>query len=785
MFIDDLSYALKVLVRQARSTLLIVCFLGLGLGLTAALLGIVNAVLSPPFPDAGRLTWIWERSDFTNLLVTPNEYESLHGTGKTFEGLAAYTQFKGADYITKDDGLFPINSCSISPNLFSVLGYRPAMGPGITSSDQENVAVLSWSLWKNVFHGDPDIVGKTVKINGFPFSVVGVMSRDFSVPANVDIWLPLDLNIPYLRDDRRLHVIGRLAGGMEPSKVQAALDVAAATVKRQASSSESRTVFQTSSFMGGLLTNLSGMLGVARTLAISVFLLVLANATVLFLLGASRRSQAVITRLALGARVGSIVRESALEAFLICFAGGVLALGIASIFFILVNQWSTNLLPAYTHMRVTILLGYVALLSAISAACLGAMRAVEVLRPGTKLLVPGREKDGSHRGLRTRFFVLLAIEIGATTALLFVCTLSVRRFERLRTMSLGIQSDGLVQTQLYIPGIANKTQAQKNELLATVLRQISSIPAIRSSTAGVMPALQNFVGQASVRPSKSSATRVYVDIKPVSADYFQTMGIPLLSGRDFTPQEILNGNAVIVDHATAERLWGKGAPPGESISFGRGGISVVGIAGNTNYFGESVPTVYIPLTNSISDGQSFLLLHLFLKQNQPDLEKLRFAVEENIRGITPGTTVGLVSPIVEEFNRALITPRVQAGMSLLMGVVAITVAVFGLYGITAYSILLQRRTIAICVALGAMPMDIVSAMFRWLLYAIGLGFAGGLAGGFIVDSLAAPGTSGIHLYDPLSIGFVLLIVTVLVLGGAGLPARLAARINPQVYLRLE
>src|SRR6476620_10254878 len=210
MFVNDLLYAIKVLVRQARSTLLIVCFLGGGLGLTDALLVIVNAVLSSPFPSAGRLVWIWERSDFTNLLLTPNEYDSLQNTEKTFEGLAAYTQFKGADYITQDDGLYPISSCSITPNLFSVLGYRPEKGLGISPNDPGNVAVLSWNLWKTVFHSEPNIIGQTVKINGFSFLVKGVMSQDFSFPANVDVWLPLDLNIPYLREDRRLHVIGRL-----------------------------------------------------------------------------------------------------------------------------------------------------------------------------------------------------------------------------------------------------------------------------------------------------------------------------------------------------------------------------------------------------------------------------------------------------------------------------------------------------------------------------------------------------------------------------------------------
>jgi putative ABC transport system permease protein len=784
MFVNELLYAIRVLVRQARSTLLIVCFLGLGLGLTAALLGIVNAVLSSPFPSTGRLAWIWERSDFTNLLLTPNEYESLQNTGKTFTGLAAYTQFKGADYITQDDSLYPISSCSITPNLFSVLGYRPEKGLGISRNDPGNVAVLSWNLWKTVFHGEPNIIGQTVKINGFSFLVKGVMSQDFSFPANVDVWLPLDLNIPYLREDRRLHVIGRLADGIEQSKVQAALDVAAATVKRQTSSS-TRTVFQTSSFMEGLLANLSSMLEIARTLAISVFLLVVANATVLFLLGARRRSHALTTRLALGAKVGSIVRESAFEALLICLCGGVLALGAASVFFILVNKWSINLLPAYTHMRMTVLLGYVALFAAISTLCLSIMRAVETIRPGTKLLIPRREEDHANRSLRSRFFLLLAVEIGATTALLLVCALSVRRFERLRTMSLGISSDHLVQTQLYIPGIANKTQSQKSELLTTVLRQVSSSPAVHSGTAGLMPALQNFIGQTSVRPDKSSATQVHVDIKPVTTGYFQTMGIPLFAGRDFTPEEMGNGSAVIVDHATAERLWGKGAPPGESISFGRGSVRLVGIAGNTNYFGESVPTVYIPLTNSISNGQSFLLLHLFLKQDQLDLEKLRSSVQENARNITPGATIGSMSPVAEEFHKALVTPRVQAGMSLLMGAVAITVAVLGLYGITAYTIMLQRRTIAIRVALGAMPMDIVGTMFRWLLYAIAVGFATGLVGGVIVDSVAAPGTSGVNLYDPVSIGSVLLIIAVLVLAGTGLPAWLAARVNPQVYLRLE
>jgi len=784
MFVYDLRYAIKVLVRQARSTLLIVCFLGLGLGLAAALLGIVNAVLSSPFPRAGRLVWIWERSDFTKLLLTPNEYESLQNTGKTFEGLAAYTQFKGADYITNDDGLYPISSCSITPNLFSVLGYRPERGLGISPSDPGNVAVLSWNLWKTVFHGEPNIIGQAVKINGFSFLVKGVMSRDFSFPANVDVWLPLDLNIPYLRDDRRLHVIGRLADGIEQSKVQAALDVAATTVKRQGTSSISPTVFQTSSFMEGLLANLSSMLKIARTLAISVFLLVVANATVLFLLGARRRSNAVTTRLALGAKVGSIVRESVFEALLICICGGILALGAASVFFTLVGKWSSTLLPAYTHMRMMVLLGYVALFSAISALFLSIMRAEEAIRPGTKFFIPQREED-TNRSLRNRFFLLLAVEIGSTTALLLVCALSVRRFERLQTMSLGISSDHLVQTQLYIPGIADKTQDQKSELLTTVLRQVSSAPAVRSGTAGLMPALQNFIGQTSVRPGKSSATRVYVDIKPITTGYFQTMGIPLLSGHDFAPTEMRNGNAVIIDQATSDRLWGKGAPPGESISFGRGSVRVVAIAGNTNYFGESVPTVYIPLINSISNGQSFLLLHLFLKQDQLDLERLRFSVQENVRNIAAGATIGSLSPVAEEFHQALVTPRLQAEMSLLMGAVAIAVAVLGLYGITAYTIMLQRRMIAIRVALGAMPMDIVGTMFRWLLYAIAVGFVTGLAGGIIVDSLTAPGTSGIKLYDPVSIVFILLITSILVLAGAGLPAWLAARVNPQVYLRLE
>lgn len=777
----------KSLVRQPRFTLVVVGLLGLGLGLGVALFSIVKAVLSPPFRRVEQLTWVWDHSPTGDLLLTPVEFHILRERQDIFEGVGAYTQFSGEDYLMSHGTLYPVNTSGITEELFPVLGAAPMLGRGFAATDTGPVTILSCHLWKSVFHGRTDVLGRYTLINGFAFTVVGVMGPEVDFPGNTDLWLPLrflgDLSQPSLKDIHRLHIIGRIKSGIPLERIQTALDTSTQLVRTQNKSIYEQSNLRVSPFMEGFLASLAMMLTTARILAISIFVLVIANVGVLVLLQHKRRRHETAIRIALGASPGSVIRSSAFEAMLLGLIGSALACPIAAVTIWLIRRWMASVLPAYVHVSFFSLLLTACVLGLFSAIVLGVSPRLFALRSAEmgSLLTVG-ERGIGNRSLRHALSVLLVLEIGATAALLLASAVSVHRFWALRHIPLGIQADELDETQLYIPTMGYKARSTKFDLVNGVIARISEIPGVSSVAAGLTPSLQSSLRQVIVRPVESATIKVPVDIKPVSSGYFKTLGVPVFTGHDFSSSEMINGGVVIVDVAAARRLWGDQPAIGKGIRLDETTTAVVvGVVGSINYFGTSSPKVYRPLIDDIGDYQSFVILHLVLRSNLvPD--NIHSSISPIVNSIQHGA-LGNITPVWAELGYALVTPRVHAILALLMSVITIIIASAGIYGVTAYWANIQTRNTAIRVALGATPGRILLAHFKWLFGIAITSIIGGFAISILVSSWVPPDSTKIPFYDPLSSFVVLFIILLLVVTGVLIPTWRTARRSPQVSLR--
>jgi predicted permease len=779
---------LRGLVRQTRFTLLVVGLLGLGMGLGVALFSTVKAVLSPPFHDVQQLVWVADHSPTGDLLLTPIEYQTLRRSQVVFQGLAAYTQFSGEDYLTSRGTLYPVNTSGITEDLFPVLGTNPQLGRGFSAMDFEPVTILSWHLWQSVFHGDKNILGHPIQLNGFGFRVVGVMGPDVGVPENTDMWLPLrllgDLTQPSVKDVRRLHVIGRLKSGISPSNVQAALDLSTQALKAQNQAVYGQSSLRASPLMKGLLSNLVMMLTTARILAISIFILVIANVGVLILLQHQRRRHETAIRLALGASPGSVVWVSALQATLLSLAGSILACLVAVLTIRLIRSWMGSILPVYVHVSFYSLFLTSCVFGLFSALALATAPKVFALRSGLADLLTVGERGIGNRSLRHALSLLLVFEIGATAALLLASAVSIHRFRALQATPLGIQADGLNETQVYLPSSGYKSRSTKVDLVNGVIGRMSAIPGVSSSAAGLTPALEGSMRQVTISPAESLTTHVPVDIRPVSSGYFRTLGLPVLAGHDFSASEMMNGGVAIVDAAAARLLWANQPAIGKTLRLDeKTTVAVVGIVGTTSYFGVVAPKVYRPLVDDIGDYQNFIILHFILRSSLAPNYIHQAAA--NVANSIQGGALGSITPVREELGFTLVTPRLQALMALLMSVITIIVASAGIYGVTAYWASIQTRETAIRVALGATPGSILVSHFKWLFGIAVASIAGGIATSILVSSWGSPESARIAFYDPLSTLIVFCIVISLVFTGTFIPTWRTARRNPQVSLRIS
>jgi predicted permease len=831
LFWNDLRYALRTLSRNPGFTAVVLVTLALGIGANSAIYGLMDQVLMRPLPveRPDRLVLldspgIWSgRSSSQYTSVTPWSVPMYEGLSKAEGFSGALAQWQTGIHFRAGERTENVTADLVSGSFFPLLGLKPALGRLFGPEDDVTpgghpLVVLSDRFYRESMGSDPSVLGRSVGVNGHPMTVVGVAPAGFhgiDVGNTVDVYVPLAMqkqvlpSWPDVRADWRtrwLVVMARLRDGVSLDQARAAANV----VYSQLLQEDVRTITTTSEknrarFVAKKLELLPGGRGVSglRELAAAplvalmgmvglVLLIACANVANLVLARGSSRQKEMAVRLALGAGRGRLIRQLLMESLVLAVAGGAVGLLLAGwlgrvLLAALPYQEATRSLSSQPDLRVALFTLAVSLLTGVLSGLVPAFHA-------TRLPVAPTLKNeagavlGSTRPFRFRKGLVVA-QIALSLLLLVGAGLFVRSLMNLRSLDPGFSPERLV-TFTVDPSLGGYDQGQQRQVFERLREALAAEPGVRSVSLAAVPLMTNS-DESSTVVVEGYTAKEDEDMNPnfnaVGSEFFATMGIPLLRGRDFGPSDALGAPKVaVVSEAFARYFFPNQDPIGRRFGRRRDdkfdteivGVVRDGKAGSLRE--ETKRFVYVPYLQ-----RKELSSMTFYARSGGDAEALLSRVPAIVRQVDPTLPATELRSMRAQIAESLFAERLVAALSAAFGLLATILAALGLYGVMAYAVALRTREIGIRMALGARRSTVLAMVLRDVALLVALGVALGLPGGYGLGRVVQSQLFGLRALDLATFGVATatLLLTAFVAGY--LPARRATRVDPMVALRYE
>jgi predicted permease len=813
----DLRYAVRTMWKSPVFTTVAALTLALGIGANTAVFTIINTLLLNPLPvekisGLGALnTNLTKKAAQSGDLqaISFLNLKDLRQRTHAFGSVAGHSNPMAVTMIDKAEP-HRVFMELVTSNYFNTLGLHPFLGRFFLPDEDAKpgsaaVVVLGYAAWQSRFAGDSNILGRTIKLNNLPFTIVGIGPKGFKGLYAVfgpDLWIPsmmaeqiLPVEQQKALNDRAMPLftgIGRLGPGVSLAKAQAEMKIVAATLEKEypdANQGQSVTVRPlTEAAYGPERQPL--LFGGALLVAIVGFVLLIAcsNVANLLLARAAGRRQEIAVRMALGAGRSRLIRQLLTETVLLGLLSGVLGFlfgygGCRVLSSLRPAEYAQNLADLRLDPDVFGFAFAVAILTGLIFGIVPALRSSrtsvsEVLKEETRTV-------GRSRGRLSLANTLLAGQVAVSLVLLVVAALFLRSIQHEYAIDPGYQTKQLALFMLY-PGQAGYDQARTEQFYKQGRDRIAGAPGISSvSWASNLPLWgrkeTGMVIEGQEQRKKSEAISTVVNT--VDLDYFPTLGIPLLDGRDFTQddRDISTPVAIINDTMAAE-YWPNQNPLGKRLQLPRGKefLQIVGVVKTANYqtLGEHPqPCVYIPLRQNFSDG---MILYV---RTVRDPSTILAAVQGEIHNLDPGLPLEDFRTGTKVIDQALWWSKIGVGLLGVFGLLALGLASVGLYGIMAYSVNRRRREIGVRMALGAGQGSVSLLVLRQGMGVVLRGVAVGVGLAFLLGRALSRFLYGVSGSDLLSIGSASLVLLVVALVACYLPARSASRVDPLVALR--
>jgi predicted permease len=814
-FIQDLRHAARLLAKSPGFVITAAVVLGLGVGANTAIFTLVNGLfLRPlPVPQADRLAWVTTLTPPASrpLNLSYPDYLDVRDRNEVFSGLLAYDEIP----VALSGGGDPerVRGAIVSGNYFSVLGVNPALGRAFGPEEDKSpgaapVAVIGHALWKKRFGSDPGLVGRSLLLSGREFMVVGIAPESFTgteAEGEVDVWVPMAMHAEVMpgssalmaeRDAAWLRVMGRLKPGVTPANAGANLAILAEEISKTSAVPRSGMTLQVTPATGTIHPTIAGeaLSIVILLMAVTGLVLLIAcgNVANLLLSRAAARGREMGIRLALGATRARLVRQLLTESLLLSLVGGAAGLAMAS--------WGTDLLLAFAEIPNDLagamspdlnVFSFTLALSILSGVFFGLAPALHASR---KDLAPVLKSDGTalqHDGGKARPQRLLVVaQVAISMVLLVSAGLFLGSLAKSARVDPGydVQSGLTLSFDLNLQGYSrDKSVAFTRELL----QRVEALPGVASaSLASLAPLSGRMIGLELTEESAPGAEGrgLRVSMNAVYPDYFRTLGIPILRGREFTFRDVAGAPGVaIVNQECATRLWPDQEALGRRISLnGDQGpfLQVIGVARNAKYdeLSES-PRPFVYLSHFQSPDLLSEIALLVRAKGQP--AGLLAAVKHELRSMDANLPIYDAATLQGTLR---LRSDKQRGMTKLLGLfsaLALLLASVGLYGVLAFSVQRRTREIGIRMALGARRRDVLSMLIgeglRLTLWGVGVGLV--LSVG--LTRLLSGILFGLAPADLATIVGVSLLLAGVGVVASSVPARHATRIDPMRALRHE
>ena len=808
--LQDVRYAVRQLMRNRGFTVVAVLTLALGIGANTAIFTAVHHMLFKPFPfltSPERLVAVWQvgpRGNDHNE-VTPADFRDWRAKLKSFDHLVIHVWWTGN--VTGGEQPERVQGFQVSADYFDALGLRPALGRTFVAGEDEpgrdRLVVLSWGLWQRRFGGDSSVLGSIVSINGIPRQIIGVMPDGVRYPAPAEMWAPY---APAADEWTRrfahyLLVTGRIAPGRTIADARAELGTLTAALAVDFPETNANWTANVQPLVHDTARRIEPMLLVLMAAVGFVLLIVCANVANLMLARATGRTRELAIRTVLGASRARIIRLVLIEGGVLAFAGGaagvLLALFGIDLLTALVPPDLRRMFPGFDRMAVNApVLVFTAVLSVVSALlfafapALRAARGVDGATAGTWLRsgasTAGRERHRLRRAL-------VGAEVALALLLLIGAGLTFRTFRHLATLAPGFEPAGVALTSVALPGRGYPDDAAAAGFYEQLIARAAAAPGVASVAAANIVPLCGCNQTSSFRimgaPPYPPGEEPDVDRRVVTPGYFQTLGVPVVSGRDFTAADRANAPGVIIVNQTVSRRW---FPDGGALGrrlYVDGDttrpVEVVGIVGDIRHHGlaREVPAeMYLPEAQRPSWEMTLVARAVSGERAVPGLMSgLRAAVLE----IDPNQPVYDQQPMSALLAMSVVQYRFSLRLLAALGLIALVLAGVGIYGVIAHLVAERTREIGIRIALGGDQATVRRLVVRQGMLPAALGVAAGLLLAPLLTLLVRGLLVGVSPHDPLTFVTVAVLLLLVALAACWLPARRAARVDPMVALRTE
>lgn len=797
--IKDLKFAIRGLVKRPGFTAIALLALALGIGANTAIFSLVNAVvLRPlPFPDSDRLVWVFGnvRNGSGRASVAPGDYIDYRNQNKTFEQFAASGTLPLPATLTGSGEPERLRASRVTGNYFQTFGVAPFLGRGFSleneKSGSDQVTVLSYALWQRRFAGDPAIVNKTIVLNGKACEVIGVMGESVSFPQTADLWIPMNFDADEELKQRFAHFlrpIGRLKQGVSLAQAQADTDLIAAQIERQFPESNTgwnlRLVSLREQLVGSSRTTVFILFGAVAF----VLLIACANVANLLLVRAAARQREIALRTALGASRLRIMRQMLTESLLLAICGGALGALLAAWGVNLLVKLSENSIPPTVQVTIDpTVLGFTLLISVVTGVLFGLAPAFRT----AKVNLIDSLKEGS-RGegqsvLRTRTrSALVILESAVAVVLLIGAGLLIRSLVALQNVNPGFDANNILTMRIDLPRQKYNSPERAGNFFKELETRVSGLPGVEA--AGMVTELP-LSGQLNDipftvegRPPVAPDQQFSADFRRVNQNYFSAMRMPLLRGRNFTEQEVAQGDKLVI---VSQQLVAGVFPNEEAlgkriITFNNEPFEIVGVVGDLlhqSLGGQPFPAMYFPTRKT---GGTNLVV-----RTTGDPLSLVGAVRNEVRAMDPDQPIAAVRPMTEWVDSSVAAPRYRTTLFGLFAALAMILAATGIYGVMSYSVAQRTHEIGVRMALGARRGHVLRLVVGQGMLLTLIGVVIGLAAAFGLTRVMASLLFGVTARDPITFGAVAALLITVAFIACVVPARRATKVDPLVALRYE
>ena len=802
--IQDIRYGWRVLAKSPGVTLLAIGALALGIGANTAIFSVADPLLlrPEPFPNLSRLALMYNKvGSLTdeNSMLAP-DYERIRTQSRSFAQVAAYTNDDAN--LTGQGNPERVQAAKVTPNFFDVLGVQPLLGRGFTAQEgalgNDAKAILSYGLWQGKFAGDRNAIGKQTHINGKSYTIVGVMGKDFAYPLATGLWVPLTFTAQDLANHNAnyLFPIGLLRPGVSVSQASAELDGIGKQLAKEFPRSNAKMSIRTVPFRTYATDEQTHQFLVLLLVAVGfVLLIACANVANLQLARVAGRDREIAVRTALGASRSRVVRQLLTESVLLALGGAALGLMLA--------EWAVGLTVSYIPPELSQYVAgwnrialdwravtYTVAISVLAGIVAGLVPALGHSRPDISNALKEGGRGGPGRGSHRLRSVLVVAEVAASLVLLVGAGLLVKGFRALIDVQQKFSPQSLLTTNVALPVSKYDSQANRSQFYQQALAQMSAIPGVESASyATAVPnsdeqSYHPFTGEN--RPFTEDAGHVGLR-ETVSPNYFRTLHLPLLQGREFTDADGPTSMRVaIISRSMAARYWPEESAIGKRLKQGQPDsqepwMTVVGVVADAKYnaYFPIDAAVYIPYTQDADMNGAFLL------RTAGDPLSFVPAVRAKIANVDPEQPIYEPKTLAQLTSEELIGISFIATLMAVLGLIALVLASSGVYGVMAHSVTERTHEIGIRLALGASPKQVL----QWIaargirLAVIGLAIGLGLA--LVAARLLSSLLYGVSATDPLIFAGIPALLALVALAACYLPTRKAMRVDPIVALRYE